>query len=61
MRSKIRQLLLKFRFYWFAMRWLNNHKDWYDSRQKYKALNKDWVKYQDGFRVAKDTHKVYKW
>ena len=36
----------KIRYYLFAIRWLWKHRNWKDTRQKYKAMNKDWENQQ---------------
>ena len=30
------------KYYWFCIGWLWNHKDWDNSRQKFKAMDKEW-------------------
>ena len=32
-------------YYWFCIRWLWRNKDWADTRQKYKAMNRDWERH----------------
>lgn len=32
----------KLKYYWFVMRWLWKHRNWQDTRQKYKAMNREW-------------------
>lgn len=36
------------KFYWFALRWLWRHRYWENSRQKWKALDRDYQKYKRG-------------
>ena len=36
----------KLRYYWFAIRWLYRNKDWGESRQKYKALAREYAAYE---------------
>lgn len=33
------------RFYLFCIRWLWKNRTWEETRQKYKALNRDWRQY----------------
>lgn len=32
-------------YYWFVARWLWRNRDWADTRQKYKAMNRDWERH----------------
>lgn len=32
-------------YYWFCIRWLWKNRDWADTRQKYKAMNRDYSKW----------------
>ena len=32
----------KIRFYLFCIRWLWRHRSWEETRQKYRALGRDW-------------------
>jgi len=38
----------KIRYYWFAIRWLYRNRTWDNTRQKYKALAKDYAAYERG-------------
>jgi hypothetical protein len=33
------------RYWWFCVRWLWRHRDWEDTRQKYKTMNREWREY----------------
>lgn len=35
------------RYYWFCLRWLWRHRYWENSRQKWKAMEKDWRHYRE--------------
>lgn len=37
----------KFRYYKFVIRWMWQNRNWKDTRQKWKMMDKDWKKYQD--------------
>lgn len=30
------------KYYLFCIRWLYKNRDWYNTRQKFKAMQKDW-------------------
>ena len=38
----------KLHYYWFAIRWMYLHREWHETRQKYKALNKAWTMHEGG-------------
>lgn len=35
---------MKLKYYFFCIRWLYRNREWGDSRQKYKAMNREWRK-----------------
>lgn len=35
------------KYYLFRIRWLWQHRNWEDTRQKYKAMEKAWQKYRN--------------
>ena len=37
-------MIRKIKYYRFVIRWLWDNRTWKDTRQKWKALNKAWVK-----------------
>lgn len=34
------------KYYWFCIRWLYHHRYWQSTRQKMKALDRDWEAYK---------------
>ena len=34
--------MTKLKYYLFALRWLWLNRDWADTRQKYRTMNRDW-------------------
>ena len=34
------------RYYWFRIKWLYKHRTWANTRQKFKAMERDWEKAQ---------------
>lgn len=36
----------KIRFYLFCIRWLWRNRTWEETRQKYRALGRDWRRYE---------------
>lgn len=37
----------RIRYYIFAIRWLYRNREWADTRQKYKAMVREWKKKED--------------
>lgn len=33
-------------YYWFVIRWLWRNKDWADTRQKYKTMNREYDRHK---------------
>ena len=38
----------KIKYYLFVIRWMWANRDWDETRQKYKAMDKDWSRHQAG-------------
>jgi len=34
--------MMRIKYYFFVIRWMWAHRDWSDTRQKYKAMNREW-------------------
>lgn len=39
-------MIHKFRYYKFTIKWMWQNRTWKDTRQKWKAMDKDWKKEQ---------------
>lgn len=46
-------MMTKLRFYLFAARWLWRNRTWDNTRQKYKALDRAWSRYEQARRNSK--------
>lgn len=42
--KKIKKITESVRYRLFCIRWLWLHRDWQDTRQKYKQMNREWRK-----------------